>query len=232
MEEALNNTEGWFSGKALVVRLDEATVQSDVSTFLDDLTVLLEAQVRPIIVAPEASAARQLVRTINRSANAAVALSGSDAAMLPHAPGGIGRIQTGILRTLLDGGYIPVVEPTGFSVFSDGDAELLADDVAGALAVAIEAVRAIFFHAAGGVADPQTDALIAELTPSEALQIADDVRVPPDLRSAIVAAALGVRGGVAAAQILDGRVPHATIVELLTAQHVGTFVTGSVTLAA
>lgn len=214
------------------MRVDEASVLADTSTLFEDLSILTDAQVRPIVVAPEPSAARAIVRAINRSVNAAVSLCGSDAAMLPSAPGGIGRINTGILCTLLDAGYIPVVEPTGFSVFSPGDQELVADEVAGAIAVATEAVRAIFFHAAGGIADPQTDALIAELTPSEALVIADDARVAADLRDAIRAAALGVRGGVAAAQIVDGRIPHATIVELLTAHHVGTQVTGSITLAA
>jgi acetylglutamate kinase len=207
-------------------------VSGHAATFFDDLHVLIDAQVKPIVIAHEPAAARAIVRGINRSANAAVALTGSDAAMLPGAPGGIACVQTGILRTLLDAGYIPVVEPTAFNVFSPGDALLAADDVAGAIASAMEAVRAIFFHASGGVTDPRTEVLIEELTPTEALALAQDERFAEDLRSAIRAAAIGVRDGVAAAQIVDGRVPHATIVELLTAQHVGTQVAGSITLAA
>ncbi|MBV8148263.1 MAG: hypothetical protein JO092_04150 [Candidatus Eremiobacteraeota bacterium] len=152
--------------------------------------------------------------------------------MLPVAPGGIARVQTGILCTLLDAGYIPVVEPTAFCVFSPDDALLAADDVAGAIARAMEAVRAIFFHSSGGITDPRTATLIEELTPAEALALAQDERFAEDLRSAIRAAAIGVRGGVAAAQIVDGRVPHAAIIELLTAQHVGTQVTGAITQAA
>jgi acetylglutamate kinase len=221
-----------FAGKPLVVRVDDVSLGTDTATFFDDLQVLIEAHVKPIVVAHEPSAARAMVRSINRSANAAVALSGSDAAMLPHAPGGIACVQTGILRTLLDAGYIPVVEPTAFRVFSPGDALLAADDVAGAIASAMEAVRAIFFHASGGVTDPQTETLIEELTPSEALTLAQDRRFDEDLRSAIRAAAFGVRAGVAAAQIVDGRVPHATIIELLTAQHVGTQVIATITQAA
>jgi acetylglutamate kinase len=57
--------------------------------------------------------------------------------------------------------------------------------------------------------------------------MADDSRMPADLRAAIRAAALGVRAGVAQAQIIDGRVAHATVVELLTTHHLGTRVTGS-----
>jgi acetylglutamate kinase len=216
----------------MVVRFDDASVHAGASTFVDDLQVLAEAQVRPILVAPHPAGAREIVRTINRSTNVAVALSGSDAAMLPQGQGGLGRVQTGILTTLLEAGYIPVIEPTGFSVFTSDDSALAADDVASAVAAAVDPVRAIFFHAAGGVADPQTQALIDELTPAEALRFAEDSRFPDDLRAAVRAAAAGVRCGVAAAQIVDGRVPHATVVELLTARHVGTKVSGRIYFAA
>jgi acetylglutamate kinase len=221
-----------FSGKTLVVRVDGPSVNTEASTFVEDLTVLFDARVRPIVVAPEPAAARIIVRTINRSTNTAVALSGSDAGMLPESGGAIGRVQTGILQTLLDAGYVPVIEPTAFAVFSSEDAHLAADDVAAAVAAATDAIRVIFFHTAGGVADPRTRALIDELTPAEALNLANDPRLPADLRIAVRAAAVGVRSGVAAAQIVDGRVPHAAVIELLTARHVGTQVTGSIVLAA
>lgn len=217
-----------FAGKAFVVRVDEATAFTPGTTFFDDLAFLTERQVHPIVIAPTPKAGRAIVRTINRSGNMAVGLSGADAAMLPGTSGGIGKVQTGILQTLTGAGYIPIIEPTAFTVFGERDRLVDADDVARAVAAATDAVRAIFFHALGGVCDPQTAALITELTPAEALAIADDPRVPSDLRTAIRAAALGVRGGVGAAQIVDGRIAHATVVELLTAHHLGTRVSGSV----
>lgn len=217
-----------FAGKAFVVRVDEATAFASETTFFSDLAFLARERVHPIVIAPSPQAGRALVRTINRSGNMAVGLSGSDAAMLPGTKDGLGRVQTGILETLTSAGYIPVIEPTAFVLFGRTDASVAADDVAGAVASATDAVRAIFFHALGGVTDPKTEALITELTPAEALAIADDARVPESLRTAIRAAALGVRGGVEAAQIVDGRVAHATVVELLTAHHLGTRVTGSV----
>ena len=70
--------------------------------------------------------------------------------------------------------------------------------------------------------------LVDTLTPAEALTIAEEPTLAEDLRTAVRAAALGVRGGVGAAQILDGRVSHAAIVEVLTAQHLGTQVAGTV----
>jgi acetylglutamate kinase len=223
------NPASAFSGKTFVVRVDEATASDADATLVADLAVLAREQVRPILIAPNALAARAIVRAINRSANIALTLSGSDAALLPHTPSGIGRVQTRILHTLTGAGFIPVVEPTAFAAFGD-DELVLADDVAGAIAAATSAARAIFFHRAGGVNDPLTHQLIDELTPAEALELADDQRVDADLRSAIRAAALGVRGGIPAAQIVDGRVAHAALVELLTTQHLGTQVTGGLIL--
>ena len=217
-----------FAGKAFVVRVDEATAFAADTTFFDDLAFLARERVHPILVAPTPHASRALVRGMNRSANIAVGLSGSDAAMLPGAGHGIGKVQTGILQTLTGAGYIPVIEPTAFAVFGQDDAPVDADEVARAVASATEAVRAIFFHALGGVSDPQTEALITDLTPAEALAMADDARLPADLRAAIRAAALGVRAGVSAAQIVDGRIAHAAVVEVLTSHHLGTRVTGSV----
>ncbi|MDQ6932031.1 MAG: hypothetical protein M3160_02510 [Candidatus Eremiobacteraeota bacterium] len=218
-----------FDGKAFVVRVDEPTANTKTTTLIADLTFLAQQGVRPILIAPTPGAAQALVRTINRSGNVAVGLSGADAAMLPTSGSGsgIGKVQTGILQTLTSAGYIPVVEPTAFSVFGS-DVEIVADDVAAAIASATDAVRAIFFHALGGIQDPQTASLIDELTPAEALAFSDDTDLPDDLRRALRAAALGVRGGVAAAQIIDGRVAHAAIVELLTTRHLGTQVTGSI----
>ncbi len=217
-----------FNGKTFVVRVDEASALAAQTTFFDDLTYLAQHDVWPIVVAPSAKAGRSLVRTINRSGNRAVGLCGSDAGMLPGNGRGIATVQAGILRTLTGAGYIPVIEPTTYSVFGQRDWTVAADEVARAVASATEAVRAIFFHALGGVTDPQTAAFLTELTPAEALVIAEDARVPGDLRAAIRAAALGVRGGVGAAQIVDGRVAHATVLELLTSHHLGTQVSGSV----
>jgi acetylglutamate kinase len=219
-----------FSGKTFVVRVDEPATL-DGSTLIDDLHVLAAHNVRPIVVAPDPAAARHIVRAINRSANIALTLGGSDAALLPRAGEGLGKVQTRILHTLTGAGFIPVVEPTAFAVFGSDDEAVQPDDVAAAIAAATEAARALFFHRDGGVTDPATNALLSELTPAEALELANDERVPEDLRRAIVAAATGVRAGVPAAQILDGRVAHAALVEIFTATHIGTQVTGGLILA-
>jgi acetylglutamate kinase len=217
-----------FENRTFVIRVDEAALEINGATVIGDLAFLAERGVRPIVVAPTSAVARTYVRSMNRLANAAVGLSGCDAAMLPAgASDAIGAVQTGILTTLTAAGYVPVIEPTALGIGGD-DVSVAADDVAVAIAVATEAARAIFFHAAGGVVDPDTASLIAELTPAEALALMERAGFDAALRAAVRAAAFGVRAGIGAAQIVDGRIAHAAVVEFLTARHLGTQVTGGV----
>ena len=217
-----------LTGRTMVIRVDEATLGAEGATFFSDLVFLGNLGMRPLVVAPTHDAARAVVRTMNRSGDAAVGLSGADAGMIPAAAGEtIGNVGTKLLRTLLDAGYVPVIEPLAFG-FTGNDVVVAADDVAQALASAVGAARAIFFNNQGGVIDAKTRVLIDQLTPAEALTVAEDRTLAEDLRAAVRAAALGVRGGVGAAQICDGRIAHASIVEFLTARHLGTQVAGTV----
>jgi acetylglutamate kinase len=219
-----------LAGRSFVVRVGPNDLD-DATTFYDDIAYLSERGVRPIVIAPDRESARACVRRFNRIKSTAVGLSGADAAFLAAAsPEAIGRVDTQILMTLSTAGYVPVIEPTALGI-GGNEIELTADDVACAIAAATEAARALFFHDAGGVSDPATSAVISELTPAEALAISDEPHLETRLRSAVRAAARGVRAGVGAAQIIDGRVAHATIVELLTTQHLGTQVSGGVYVA-
>jgi acetylglutamate kinase len=214
--------------RSLVLRLDETSLAADGITLFSDLAFLRELGVRPVVVAPSPASARTVVRLMNRTGDTAVGLSGADAGMIPAGAGPeVGAVQTRLLNTLLGAGYVPVIEPLALGIFGR-DVAVAPDAVASALAQAITATRAIFFNDAGGVVDAQSQLLIDELTPAEALALAEDVSLGDDLRSAIRAAALGVRGGVGAAQIVDGRIAHAAIVEFLTARHLGTQVAGTV----
>jgi acetylglutamate kinase len=220
-----------FAGRTFVLRIDRSPID-ERTTLASDLAFLMECNVRPIVVAPSADAARAYVRMLNRQSNIAVGLSGADAALMPAGPSdAVGLVRPAILATLTGAGYIPVIEPTALAL-GGKDVALSADDVAAAIATATEAARAIFFHSSGGVIDPESRTLVTELTPAEALALADEGLLDAELSAAVRAAANGVRGGVAAAQILDGRIAHAAIVEFLTDYHLGTQVTGSVYLGA
>jgi len=216
-----------FAGRTFVVRIDRTPID-ERTTLAADLAFLMQRDVRPIVVAPDAGIARAYVRTLNRQTNVAVGLSGADAALLPAGRlEAIGVVQPQILITLTEAGYIPVIEPTALALGGD-DVDLSADDVAAAIGAATAAARAIFFHESGGVLDPESQTLLAELTPAEALALADEGLLDPQLAAAVRAAAHGVRNGVGAAQIFDGRIAHGAIVEFLTASHLGTQVAGAV----
>lgn len=212
------------------MRVDSKTIDAAGSTIIEDLEFLAARRVHPIVVAPSRGVAKSWVRTLNRRSNAAIGLSGADAALLPATPGRMGVIQTHILSTLTSAGYVPVIEPTALGIAGE-EIAIDPDDVAGAIAAATTASRIIFFYEAGGVVDAQTETVIEELTPAEALALADEPECAEELRGAMRAAAHGVRAGVGAAHILNGWVAHATIVEFLTAHHLGTRVAGTVHLA-
>jgi len=118
--------------------------------------------------------------------------------------------------------YIPVVAPIGVS--AEGDTyNINADTVAGALAGALKAKRMLLLTDVAGVLDKQGE-LIRQLTVAEArAAIADGVATGgmiPKLETAIAAVEAGVDGVV----ILDGRRPHAMLVELFTEHGAGTMV--------
>jgi acetylglutamate kinase len=214
-----------FTGRTIVLRVDETSLGE--TTLVSDIGFLLQRSMRPIVVAPQADLARAFVGAMNRTGDAAVGLRGADAGMIPASGTVIGSVQTRLLETLTRSGYVPVIEPTAIGLRGN-DIQLPVDDVARAIAEATDASRILFFDPNGGVVDAETQKLVDELTPAEALALADSGSLSPSLAAAIRAAALGVRGGVGAAQIIDGRIAHAAIVELVTARHLGTQIAGTV----
>jgi acetylglutamate kinase len=118
--------------------------------------------------------------------------------------------------------YIPVIAPIGVSV--EGDTyNINADTVAGALAGALKAKRMLLLTDVAGVLDKDGE-LIRQMTVSEArTAITDGVATGgmiPKLETAIAA----VEAGVGAVVIIDGRRPHAMLVELFTEHGAGTMV--------
>ena len=135
------------------------------------------------------------------------------------------RVDPKLIRSLIDSeedDYIPVIAPIG--VADDGQTyNINADTVAGALAGALNARRMLLLTDVAGVLDADGQ-LIRQLTVAEArAAIADGVATGgmiPKLETAIAAVEAGVQGVV----ILDGRRPHAMLVELFTEHGAGTLV--------
>jgi acetylglutamate kinase len=176
---------------------------------------------------------RDIVSAINVHGPLAVGMSGEDANLITAAQsdvalgfvGHVSVVDPTMLQRLVAEGLIPVVATIGAD--ESGQAyNINADTVAGALAVALEAEKLIFLSDVEGLradpADPASHigqaslALVEEMLASGA---AAGGMVPK-----VEACAAAVRSGVDRAHILDGRVPHALLLELFTDSGVGTMV--------
>ena len=220
-----------FLGRAVVLRLDSLAVEE--STLVEDLVFMRRLGVQPIIVhdVEQRALGASLVGHLNRIGGVAVALDGASASTLVLSPGEDGRsvvrsVNAQLVSLLLEQGYILVFSSEGAS-FSGAKAALDATEAARALASSVHAIRLLYPSDSGGI-PAGGDGVIAELTASEALALAKEGTLPRDESLSLTAAAMGVRCGVDAAQLLDLRVAHAALVELLTARHLGTQISSHV----
>jgi acetylglutamate kinase len=176
---------------------------------------------------------REIVTAINVHGPLAVGVSGEDAGMIEASPrdpalgfvGDVSRVQPELLSRLLAQDLVPVVATIG--VGEDGQAyNINADTAAGAVAKALGAEKLVFLTDVEGVrADPDDPASLVTQLSAPALDIllgrgAIRGGMVPKVASALDA----VAAGVAQVHILDGRVPHALLLEFFTKSGVGTMV--------
>jgi acetylglutamate kinase len=129
-------------------------------------------------------------------------------------------------RTLLDtlsaAGMIPVVAPVG--VDENGQTyNINADTMAGAVASAMGAARLFLLTDVAGVLD-KSGALLTDLTPAAIAALKADGTVTGGMIPKLETCIAAVEGGAEAAVILDGRVPHVTLLEIFTKGGAGTLV--------
>jgi acetylglutamate kinase len=176
---------------------------------------------------------RDIVSAINVHGPLAVGMSGEDANLITAAPshadlgfvGSVSVVDPTMLQRLVAEGLIPVVATIGAD--ESGQAyNINADTVAGALAEALQAEKLIFLTDIEGlrvVADDPTTVIH-----QASLQVIDEIvrsgGAQGGMMPKVEACARAVRGGVSRAHILDGRVPHALLLELFTDSGVGTMV--------
>jgi acetylglutamate kinase len=175
---------------------------------------------------------RDVVGMVNAYGPYAVGMSGEDANLftaeqLDPALGYVGEVtavDTGAVATLLADARIPVVA----TVARGADGALYnvnADTAAAALAVALRAEKAVFLTDVEGLyADyPQRDSIVSEITADDLAALLPGLEegMAPKMEACLRA----VRGGVPRAHVLDGRVPHALLLEVFTDDGVGTMVT-------
>jgi acetylglutamate kinase len=176
---------------------------------------------------------RDIVSAINVHGPLAVGMSGEDAKLITAAQthvdlgfvGNVALVDPTMLQRLVAEGLIPVVATIGAD--ESGQAyNINADTVAGALAEALQAEKLIFLTDIEGLRvvadDPST------VIQQASLEVVDEIvrsgGVQGGMMPKVEACARAVQGGVNRAHILDGRVPHALLLELFTDSGVGTMV--------
>ncbi len=132
------------------------------------------------------------------------------------------HVDRAVIDTISGAGMIPVVAPIG--VGADGHTyNINADTMAGAIAAALGATRLFLLTDVAGVLDKAGE-LLTDLTPRQIAALRADGTVTGGMIPKLETCVNAVSAGVGAAVILDGRVPHAMLVEIFTAKGAGTLV--------
>jgi acetylglutamate kinase len=132
------------------------------------------------------------------------------------------RVDRRILDTISEAGMIPVVAPIGIG--EDGATyNINADTMAGAVASAMGAARLFLLTDVPGVLDKQGD-LLTDLDPARIGELQKDGTISGGMIPKLETCLHAVEGGVDAAVILDGRVPHVMLLEIFTRRGAGTLV--------
>ena len=132
------------------------------------------------------------------------------------------RIDTSMLDTLSGAGLIPVIAP--IAVGNDGETyNINADTMAGGIAAALGAARLFLLTDVPGVLD-KNKTLLTDLTPADIATLAEDGTISGGMIPKLETCVHAVEAGCEAAVVLDGRVPHAMLLEFFTSRGAGTLI--------
>ena len=183
---------------------------------------------------------KDVVNLINRAGGKAVGLTGKDGnfirakkLLLPNKSnpadlidvgqvGDIVQVDPSLIGHLESGSFIPVIAPIG--VGQDGETyNINADVVAGKIAEVLKAEKLVLLTNTPGVLD-QAGALITGITPKQIDDMVEDGTLSGGMLPKIGSALDAARNGVKSGHIIDGRVEHALLLEILTDHGVGTMI--------
>ncbi|MEJ7928423.1 acetylglutamate kinase [Ramlibacter sp. AN1015] len=183
---------------------------------------------------------QDIVGLINQAGGKAVGLTGRDGGLMrarklkmidntdpskEHDVGQVGdivSIDPSVVKALQDDQFIPVISPIGFGDQNESY-NINADVVAGKLATVLQAEKLLLLTNTPGVLD-KTGKLLTDLTAREIDELFADGTISGGMLPKIAGALDAARSGVNSVHIVDGRVPHAMLLEILTEQAFGTMI--------
>ena len=215
------------------------------SEFIDGLRVTDQRTVDIVEMVLAGSINKEVVTAINDAGGTAVGISGKDgnliqARKLKHKRktdsniekvvdlGFVGEpmeVNTKVLDTLAGSHMIPVIAPLGIGE-KGTTYNINADTAAGAIAGAIGATRLLMLTDVAGVLD-KNDKLITNASPRQAQSLIKNGTISGGMIPKIETCLNAVKQGVDAAVIMDGRVPHALLLEIFTEHGAGTMIRGT-----
>jgi acetylglutamate kinase len=132
------------------------------------------------------------------------------------------HIETSVIETISSAGMIPVIAP--IAPCEDGETyNINADTMAGAVAAALGAARLFLLTDVAGVLDKQGN-LLTDLRPADIARLRDDGTISGGMIPKLETCIHAVEAGCEAAVVLDGRVPHAMLLEIFTSSGAGTLI--------
>ena len=183
---------------------------------------------------------QDIVGLINQAGGKAVGLTGRDGGLIrarklkmvdnkdpsvEHDVGQVGdidQIDPSVVKALQDAQFIPVVSPIGFGEHNESY-NINADVVAAKLATVLQAEKLLMLTNIPGVLD-KAGALLPELTPRRIDELVQDGTISGGMLPKIAGALDAAKSGVNAVHIIDGRVPHALLLEVLGDVPFGTMI--------
>jgi acetylglutamate kinase len=209
------------------------------SEFIEGLRVTDEETLDIVEMVLSGSTNKSIVRLINQQGGKAVGLSGSDVELIKAMKitltkesngkkqeidlgrvGKVNKINPQIIHYLTAGGYIPVIAPLG--VDDDGNVfNINADEAAGAIAGSLEAEKFILLTDVQGILD-KNGTLIGSINKEEVQKLQEEKVIKGGMIPKTRACLDALSGGVKKTHIIDGRTPHALLLEVFTDQGVGT----------
>ena len=183
---------------------------------------------------------QDIVGLINHAGGKAVGLTGRDGGLIrakklklvdkddpakEHDVGQVGEIESidpSVVKALQDDAFIPVVSPIGFGEHNESY-NINADLVAAKLATVLKAEKLMLLTNTPGVLDKAGN-LLTDLTACRIDELFADGTISGGMLPKIAGALDAAKAGVNAVHIIDGRVPHAMLLEILTEQAYGTMI--------
>ncbi len=201
--------------------------------FLDGLRVTDAETVDIARMALVGKVNRDIVASLNQHGSYAVGLSGEDAGLIEVEArderlgfvGDVTRINPSIIERLIREELIPVIATIGMG--AEGQAyNVNADTVAGAIAAALDAEKLVYLTDVAGVYGeyPDESSLISNIDAAGLEALVADGKVGEGMIPKLASCVEALRSGVTRAHILDGRIPHALLLECFTVEGIGTMV--------